>query len=937
MRHKQLAKLLTDASNSRERRRILAKFPGLTDAELARQIRLLCYEAWATEPSRARRTAAAARLVAEISGDREAHAHSLWITGISEITKGRLNEAAEILEHAYIAFSALGRLTEAAQVLVAKLIPLAMTGRYDVAEESGNRALAIFAVRGDELAAGKIEMNLSNIASRRERHRDAERYGLSALGRFERAGEKKWQIMAMNDLANTYTDLNEFRRAESIFEAALSGAQNASMTVTEAEIEANLGNLETYRGNYGNALHYLELSRTKYDTLGMPHQSAIAELEIADIYGELGLLTEAVSIYKRIVPTFRQLKLRTEEARARMHYGNVIARLGSHRSAEKQWRAAVRIFDAEENALGAGRAKLALARAALARSDDQTARELVRQARRTLGVTENPRHHLEAILLEAEIEIECGSIDKADALLADLADRARRLEQRRYTLSALNAMGRSALSRGKRSTAKSAFKKAAAIAEALRAPLAGEEFRMAVLAATIEPFENLSRIFIKERKFAEALRWVERARSRSIADSMIANDPTEARRPDALASKASDLRERLNWLYSRLDRGEALDNTKLTQESRRLERQLSDLTRRIGSSLVKGAGSDHLRHVTGDFDIENLQKQLGKRRALIEFVEHDGWFSAFTVSDSGIDYVEKIVETKVISADIEALRFQFDSLRYGAANLAGLAQALKRRADAILERLYQRLFSRLETSIGDRNLVIVPSGVLNYVPFQALRSEATYLIETREIVRSPSAAIWQTLANAGSRRPRGVLLIGFADESIPLVDSEIETLSRVFPDADAYTGESSTFAAYMRMAPGKRVIHIACHGTFRSDNPLYSSLHLADGWVTVNDIRKQKLNAELVTLSACETGLNAVGAGEEIFGLARGFLSAGARNILLSLWAVNDVSASHMMQSFYAAMQRGDTIAASLRNAQIEQIKRGEHPYFWAPYYLIGK
>ena len=937
MRHAQLAKLLTDASNSRERKRLLAKFPGSANAELARQIRLLCYEAWATDPAKARRTAAAARLVAEISSDRESHAHALWISGIAEITKGRLNEAAELLERSHCAFAELGRLTEAAQVLVAKLIPLALTGRYDVAEENGNRALAILAGKGDELAAGKIEMNLSNIASRRECHRDAERYGLSALGRFKRAGEKKWQIMAMNDLANTYTDVNDFRRAEGLFEEALRGAQDASMTVTEAEIEANLGNLETYRGNYGDALRYLELSRTKYDMLGMPHQSAIAELEIADIYGELGLLTEALSIYKRIVPTLKLLKLRTEEARARTHYGNVIARLGSYRAAERQWRAAVRIFDAEENSVGAGRAKLALARAALTRNDHQTARDLVCQARGTLGVTDNQRHHLEAILLEAEIEIECGSIDKAETLLADLADRARRLEQRRYSLSALNAMGRTALARGNRSAAKTAFRKAAAIAEALRAPLAGEEFRMALLAATIEPFENLSRLFINERKFAEALKWVERARSRSIADSMIGNAPKDDRRPDALASKASDLRERLNWLYSRLDRGEAIDNKKLTQESRRLERQLSDLTRRIGSSAVKGVRPGDLPNVTDDLDTGNLQKQLGTRRALIEFVEYDGWFSAFVVSDSNIEYAEKLVESKSISADLEALRFQFASLRYGAANLAGLAQALKRRADSILERLYQRLFSRIETSIGNKHLVIVPSGVLNYVPFPALRNEETYLIERREIVKSPAAAIWQARANAGSRRPQGVLLIGFADESIPLVDKEIETLSRLLPDAHAYTGDSSTFAEYMRMAPGKKVIHIACHGTFRSDNPLYSSLHLADGWVTVNDIRKQKLNAELVTLSACETGLTAVGAGEEIFGLARGFLSAGARNILLSLWAVNDASASHLMQSFYTAMQRGDSIAASLQKAQIEQIELGEHPYFWAPFYLIGR
>jgi CHAT domain-containing protein len=149
-------------------------------------------------------------------------------------------------------------------------------------------------------------------------------------------------------------------------------------------------------------------------------------------------------------------------------------------------------------------------------------------------------------------------------------------------------------------------------------------------------------------------------------------------------------------------------------------------------------------------------------------------------------------------------------------------------------------------------------------------------------------------------------------------------------------GKQATFAAFQKQAANFDLIHLACHGQFRSDNPMFSSLRLADGSVTVRDVCAVRLKAELVTLSACETGLNEIFAGEEILGLARGFLSAGARSLILSLWTVNDDATARLMADLYDNLQRGKTIAASLRGAQLELIKKGEHPYFWSPFLVIG-
>jgi CHAT domain-containing protein len=282
------------------------------------------------------------------------------------------------------------------------------------------------------------------------------------------------------------------------------------------------------------------------------------------------------------------------------------------------------------------------------------------------------------------------------------------------------------------------------------------------------------------------------------------------------------------------------------------------------------------------------------------------------------------------------LHFQFGSLRFGASAIDGFAQQIKKRADAYLNSLFDILMRPLVERVGDRNLVIVPAGTLNYVPFHALFDGSSYVIESREVSYSPSAAVWQELRSRRRKTAKTALLMAYADERIPLVNREVDQLSIVLPGARKFTGQNATFSAFQANAPDFDLIHLACHGQFRPDNPMFSSLHLADGWVTVRDICVNRLNASLVTLSACETGLSKVFAGEEILGLARGFLSAGARSLILSLWTVNDEATTRFMADFYDNLQRGQTIAASLRVTQVNFIRNGEHPYYWSPFFLIG-
>ena len=175
-----------------------------------------------------------------------------------------------------------------------------------------------------------------------------------------------------------------------------------------------------------------------------------------------------------------------------------------------------------------------------------------------------------------------------------------------------------------------------------------------------------------------------------------------------------------------------------------------------------------------------MQKHLGKDRAMIEFVCLDNRFSAFVITAKKIDFVPDFAKESDILSLLEGLQFQFGALRYGAEKLAAFSSALKKRADFYLEKLFEKLLAPLLDLTGKSDVVIIPVSAAHYVPFQALRHDEKYLIETREINTSPSATVWQKLSEKPSEKIKNALLFGFADERIPLVDREIKSLQKYF-------------------------------------------------------------------------------------------------------------------------------------------------------------
>ncbi|MEO7538548.1 MAG: CHAT domain-containing protein [Pyrinomonadaceae bacterium] len=921
------------AATEAERGDLLADNARLADTRLADEIRAICHATWTSEPVTAQRAADVMRILARVAPDEGIKAIAAWVNGIANITKGKFESAVESLDHAAGLLDALGRHHDAAQTQMAKLLALGMLGRYPDAVAAGEKARAVFLKNGDELAAGKIEVNLANVVSRSGAHHEAERYCLAARRRFVKLGEKELQAVAENGLANTYSELNEFAKADRYYRMALETARGAGMHVTEAEIEASIGSLAQVRGRYADALKFLELSREKYESLKMPHQSAIADLEIADLYAELNLGTEALATYERVTSAFSRLKMRGEEARARLNYGRTAAIAGDAKKAERQFALSLKLYALEKNHSGRASAMLAQARLAMENGDTGRALVVLRSVHSVIGTSENPRDRPAANWLEGETQRRACQYTIANQKLVDSLNDARRLRLPDLEQATVNSLGKLSFTSGDLKGAETYFKKAIKLIEKLRGPLASEEFSMSFLASRLEPYDQLARLYLDTGRVSQAFRTIESGRSRSLLDAMARGGNEDGER-DGRNIELDQVRTELNAYYKRLDRADDDEIADLRRAVAERETQLARLTRQIASLGVNGQFGT-VR--SADDPLKALARHLGKNKTLVEYVEIDGVISAFVVTGKKVQFVRGLANVEQIASLLDDLHFQFGTLRYGIGTLERFRDEMRRKADSCLAGLYELLLAPIEDKIAGGRLVIVPAGVVHYVPFPALRGKDRYLIERFEISVAPSASVWSRLQEQGEPTINRSLLMAFADERIPMVETEVAMINKILPGSRCLTGKNASFSAFARNAGTHDLIHLACHGQFRAENPMFSSLHLADGWITVHDICSRSITAGLVTLSACETGLSKVFAGDEILGLARGFLTAGAGSLIVSLWTVNDRAAGELMAELYTLLQRGKPISSSLRDAQLLFIRRGDHPYLWSPFVLIGR
>ena len=944
MQHAELATRLVNSSDA-NRETLLRGNSALADVELAYRLKDICLEGWSTHPAQALGAAASLQLLSDLRTHPEIKALTAWAAGLQALVGGQMELAISELEDSEQRFLSLGKTHTAAATRVSKLIALSMLGRYDEAIDCGLHAREVFLAYNDFHAVGKIEHNIGNLHIRRDRYHDAEIFLSAARARFAALNDQRQLATVNNCLAITHASLHKFKSAEELFEQALQQAEAAGQPATLAGIEGSIGLFALLQGRYDRALDFLERSRRRHTALGLSIQSILAEQEIADAYLELNLAPEALAIYERVIPVFAEHGMRAEQARAQAYRGRALMLLGRTKEAQRWLDEAQRLYAAEENRVGAALVSLTHAQLLYREGKFEGARMMAAQAEPALLISGSWQRLLLARWLRGEAERALGNLTEARKLLEETVLNAEVHGQPQIAERCFSSLGALALFEGNLHVAETNFKQAIDLTEQLRAPIPGEEFRTAFFSNRMSPYHELAKLCLAEgdTRAVEALGFTERAKSRALADTLAgritlstgARDDFEAH----LQAQAAKLREELNYLYNQMHRSvrgavqiqEA--NSQLEHELLERERKLLEITRQLQHRSGSGEGGQ----VADLFSLTQLQTALDTNRALVEYTAIDDELIAFVVTSEHIEVVRDLGTESEIVAEIERCRFQIDTLRYGSTQVRNHLPTLTARTQKHLRSLYDRLLRRIEPMIGERDLVIVPHGGLYYLPFQALHDGESYLIERREVSFAPSALVLQQCLARSEPRFSTALLLGVADERIPGVHQELRALDQIFGEIKRFSDEAATTEALRANAAGVDMIHLACHAQFRSDNPLFSALKLGDGWFTARDAYALKLNCGLVTLSACETGMNAVVPGDELMGIARGFFSAGSPTVLMSLWTIDDEATTELMVWFYSELARTKSPAGALRTAQMKLLKEKPHPFFWSPFVLVGR
>jgi hypothetical protein len=318
------------------------------------------------------------------------------------------------------------------------------------------------------------------------------------------------------------------------------------------------------------------------------------------------------------------------------------------------------------------------------------------------------------------------------------------------------------------------------------------------------------------------------------------------------------------------------------------------------------------RHVRGDGSASTAvprpreaARALGDR-VLVEYVELDGVLRAVTLAHGRLA-LHELGEVDA-TTELEWLRFALGRLARGGNSPAQRAAALGN-AQAAAAALDRMLVEPLLPTLGEAPLVVVPTGALHALPWGALPS-----LRGRPVVVAPSLSLWVDLAGRPRSRRRKKALI--AGPGLRHAATEVRDLAALFPGATVLRGKAATATEALKALDGAALAHVACHGRFRSDSPLFSALDLADGPLTVLDLQRLRRAPEVLVLSSCDLALSDRHPGDELLGLAAALLAMGTRTIIASVVPVPDAASRRLMLAFHRELAGGAPPASALAHAQ---------------------
>ncbi len=857
---------------------------------------------------------------------------------------GALAAAGASSQHAVSA----GDLVEQARALLAQMQPLLKTGQAGEASAAGQKAIEAFSQAGEHTLAARARVNVANVLKALGQGAEAIRMIDEAL---DVAGSQlSFVVVAQNTRAEALLQLGEFESARRAFHSALQATEPDVTTFPSAMVRSNLADLDARLGRAQAALDGYAAAAVGFEGLGALAQMARVRVEEAELLAVLGAVGEAAESFRQVIPELESRGLVFERARALGGLA-MIAReqqpmdddacTAAHEASVDGWRRAGNEYEC-------ARAKLKLAEVLASRGGGGHERERHREraeghglaaarwltgstmdeltlgaARASLATARGER--AEAIALLADAELAAASLHVAPAAAA-LAARTARLERES----------------GNVDRAIAAARRAVAHVEQARAAVNAERLRQALLGSHVDAFEELVLALLArghEGDTDAALEAVTRAKSRSLLERLLGglsqsgSDAHDRAAPDD-AARRRELLDRLNALYRSMAAGGTTPGER-DVAARSNARDIAAIERELDVLAVRDPAAA-IEHALPTWS--EARRALREGDVLVEYFVAAGGVCCFTAKrDGAVTAVELPITSVDAALHVRRLQFQVRRSLRGSKDAADQIQAH-------LRDLGRALLGPIESLLGGaRRILMSPHMVLHGLPMGALQlSDGRALLELAPVAVLPSGAILPILCRSSPRdaqpaNPPRALVIGVADAMAPAIEDEAKEVAEAL-GVTPLLGDEATVQRVMEALQSADIAHIACHGLYLGDAARSSGLRLADGWLTVRNVLSLRQGPGTVVLSACETGRSHCAPGDEHLGLVRAFVDRGARTVVASLWAAQDVATRAMMVEFHRsrAITRLGTDADRVRHAQLA-LRLGEpDPARWAPFFVTG-
>lgn len=875
-----------------------------------------------------------AQLVAKAQPDTPAHAEALMRLGLVHARLEQyaqalpaLEQAAEMLANLELAPREIEALTNLGVVLENAIQYDRALARFQSAVKLSRKSGTQELVARQYMSIGRIhDMRLSQYAQARAA------YG-EALAIYTALGRKADMAQAQLDLGRTARLLGNFPEADERYAQALKLVENdTAQARLRARIEIEQANNAWQQARFQQAFDLQRGVLRQAQQSGWVLEQVIARNTAGLLWWSLGDHDRAVRELDAALPLAKSLRIRQDEVATTLNNRGLVERdMGQHEKALKTLNEALAI-DREIRSRWAIAYDLRnIGQTYIRMGDAKKALPLLDEALTIVSGTGNRINQTKILLAQGEAALQLAQADKARAAFAQADALAREMGLRDSQWRALHGLARLDIQAGKRPEARALLEKAMEVIEGMRAELKVDQLKDGFIADKSVVYEDLVTLLADMGQTAEAFRTAERSRARNLID-LLGN---KKRAPGAREDQA--LYERIAAVKNRLHEQEA---------------------------LLSGAQSPAERE-TYSRGVKRLQDEY--RDTLLDLqARRPDIASLVSVQPLTLPEVQKLLEPgvglltyyvtaqEILAWTVTAERVELTRTRLGRESLGRMVLTYRRMlqnlepSETHSKELHGLLLAPVLPGLaGVKELGIVPHDALHTLSFASLFDGERHLIDLYPLFQLPSASVFRfTLERRKAERNTSVLAVGnpdLRDQSLelPFAEREVGAISWNYPNMTALTREKATKAWITRNIGRFGIIHMAAHGEFDPVNPLFSALKLVgdkkdrEGDLEAAEIFDLKLAADLIVLSACQTGLGKVTSGDEVQGMNQAFLYAGTHALISSLWRVSDISTAMLMKQFYREYQTRPK-AESLRRAMLHVKNRYPHPGYWGAFTLTG-